>query len=337
MHRHRVGQAAPAPVSIHAHQYWRAMPRTSLSRTPVMRFQSTPTNTGGRCAVHPVRRSDDECFNPRPPILAGDALGHRHAAQHVGVSIHAHQYWRAMPAQGVHTFGIGVVSIHAHQYWRAMLDSGLPLGQAGLVSIHAHQYWRAMPRQREAAESVCVVSIHAHQYWRAMQRPKLALVDADKVSIHAHQYWRAMPEHAGRTLWRHLFQSTPTNTGGRCSRGAGLHRSPPCFNPRPPILAGDATLTVRPWRRHWCFNPRPPILAGDAPRRPRARQRRHVSIHAHQYWRAMPPRGVRADRVPGGFNPRPPILAGDALRIQHTARTHLFPSSTRTLFFWVLP
>ena len=36
-------------------------------------FQSAPAIAGGRCRILKVHRSHLCCFNPRPPLLAGDA------------------------------------------------------------------------------------------------------------------------------------------------------------------------------------------------------------------------------------------------------------------------
>ena len=87
--------------------------------------------------------------------------------------------------------------------------------------------------------------------------------------------------------WEHLFQSTPANTGGRCSRdghGIGLSKS---FNPRPPILAGDAAVSTR---RDSCmrrFQSTPANTGGRCRCACGLLIRRLVSIHARQYWRAM--------------------------------------------------
>ncbi len=99
------------------------------------------------------------------------------------------------------------------------------------------------------------------------------------------------------------------------------HRAPRrCFNPRPPLLAGDAgqrrcggarpgqfqsapaiaggrCRRRPPFRRApWSFNPRPPLLAGDAFTR---------GFAAFTHTR---------------FNPRPPLLAGDAKAANHMGR-----------------
>jgi len=84
------------------------------------------------------------------------------------------------------------------------------------------------------------------------------------------------------------------------------------FNPRPPLLAGDAVapyLHNHPQQR---FNPRPPLLAGDATGIEIVHQRLGVSIRARHCWRAMRC-VVRTGGIPGCFNPRPPLLAGDAV------------------------
>ena len=108
-----------------------------------------------------------------------------------------------------------------------------------------------------------------------------------------------------------------------------------CFNPRPPLLAGDANfvqliaqrraVSIRArhcWRAMPTqntiglafkrFNPRPPLLAGDARSFFRQRRNRYLfqsapAIAGGRCGRVLPDRGR-----PGSFNPRPPLLAGDA-------------------------
>ncbi len=61
------------------------------------------------------------------------------------------------------------------------------------------------------------------------------------------------------------FQSTPAIASGRClRRQAGEADQGRGFNPRPPLLAGDAWARRKSGRVSTCFNPRPPLLAGDA-------------------------------------------------------------------------
>ena len=84
-----------------------------------------------------------------------------------------------------------------------------------------------------------------------------------------------------------MFQSAPAIAGGRSVPMGSVGRDWRCFNPRPPLLAGDPWGKLRlPWVAP-CFNPRPPLLAGDP-----------ASI-------------TNCPPLSGCFNPRPPLLAGD--------------------------
>ena len=60
------------------------------------------------------------------------------------------------------------------------------------------------------------------------------------------------------------------------------------FNPRPPLLAGDAMSYATHAAPFCCFNPRPPLLAGDAVRMLVRVAGIEVSIRARHCWRAMP-------------------------------------------------
>jgi len=229
-------------------------------------FQSTPTNTGGRCHTGWPPGPGLPCFNPRPPILAGDARQAGGLGLEVGVSIHAHQYWRAMHSKWAPGIFADGVSIHAHQYWRAMRPCG-------------HAAWT--PRNDALFQST----------------PTNTGGRCDPADL--------------RKMFEDQFQSTPTNTGGRCVADPGQGLLQRSFNPRPPILAGDAARHPGARRATVGFNPRPPILAGDAGKDYAKAIEQWVSIHAHQYWRAMPRRSA-VQQPRGCFNPRPPILAGDA-------------------------
>jgi len=159
------------------------------------------------------------------------------------------------------------------------------------------------------------------------------------VSIHAHHYWRAIRRLVPRPRRAHLFQSTPTITGGRFAARPGTRRAVASFNPRPPLLAGDSEQKqgqAHGWpvsihaHHYWRA-----ILADLAGRACGV----HVSIHAHHYWRAIPQvqvlslhirkvsihahhywRAIRCrarHRLPAcsRFNPRPPLLAGDSKKL----------------------
>ena len=168
---------------------------------------------------HPGRAFADgpACFNPRPPLLAGDAC--------------------ASPAWGC----------------------------GAQVSIRARHCWRAMPGTAGTMISP----------WCFNPRPPLLAGDAIRhlhpahqgcVSIRARHCWRAMPANCVRFALFSAFQSAPAIAGGRCGRRSSRRPARRCFNPRPPLLAGDACATTV---RH---------------------RGRVVSIRARHCWRAMPGR-----------------------------------------------
>ena len=115
-----------------------------------------------------------------------------------------------------------------------------------------------------------------------------------------------------------LFQSAPAIAGGRCPHASKRWRlAHIAFQSAPAIAGGRCPLRTcaAPLGRH-CFNPRPPLLAGDAlSQHYQSHRAGGVSIRARHCWRAMP-RWRFAWSLPiWRFNPRPPLLAGDALLI----------------------
>ena len=258
--------ATPVVVSIRARHCWRAMP-----------------------AAPPPPPSAAACFNPRPPLLAGDAARQVFEVRGVRVSIRARHCWRAMPDPLPDSSVLVIVSIRARHCWRAM------------PCLAAASYWGPRcfnPRppllagdaaQLAAALPGIIVSIRARHCWRAMLEPPPPPPAPAPVSIRARHCWRAMPSLRAwrrskprvsiraRHCWRAMLANMPTS-GPRAA----------CFNPRPPLLAGDAR---QPGRER----------AVDV----------GVSIRARHCWRAMP-RHRRLPAEPQRFNPRPPLLAGDA-------------------------
>ena len=229
------------------------------------------------------------CFNPRPPLLAGDARGLARA--HTGAGC-----FNPRPPLLAGDAEVSVVDMTPEQ-----------------VSIRARHCWRAMPFTKGVEGRHRVVSIRARHCWRAMltsarkiQPPTCAFQSAPaiaggrctavaqeikrrEVSIRARHCWRAMRTGPVSGLPGLRFQSAPAIAGGRCCGRHCQDMQHVRFNPRPPLLAGDASLIRRRMVCRSSFNPRPPLLAGDA-NRSRAR-----------------------DQAARGFNPRPPLLAGDAL------------------------
>ena len=143
--------------------------------------------------------------------------------------------------------------------------------------------------------------------------PALPMLErlAQRVSIRARHRWRAI--HANATAYR---------------------RQPPCFNPRPPSMAGDPTpaaprlanvgfqsapaidggrsrIPTRPAPARSRFNPRPPSMAGDPCVCNPWGFPMQVSIRARHRWRAIPAGRRSAASAGRRFNPRPPSMAGD--------------------------
>ena len=91
----------------------------------------------------------------------------------------------------------------------------------------------------------------------------------------------------------------------------GVHPfCPACFNPHPPLLAGETSVCRNPDQHSDCFNPHPPLLAGETRLQALDRAQAVVSIHTRHYWRVkrfLPVQVVRTQ----SFNPHPPLLAGE--------------------------
>ena len=153
-----------------------------------------------------------------------------------------------------------------------------------------------------------------------------------RVSIRARHCWRAMRLRDGVRAYYGWFQSAPAIAGGRCSRLPVVARDQSRFNPRPPLLAGDAWDIFRdhspemfqsapaiaggrcpPGTSPRCapgsFNPRPPLLAGDASAGQTAHPPSRVSIRARHCWRAMHGGGLGAGEA-AAFQSAPAIAGG---------------------------
>ena len=137
----------------------------------ITKFQSAPAIAGGRCRGRSPLTNPSTGFNPRPPLLAGDARVGLVVKLGAGdVSIRARHCWRAMPRESnLLEHGL-IVSIRARHCWRAMRTCDGPVGSvrslfqsapaiaggdAGFdlddrdvvrVSIRARHCWRRCPR-----------------------------------------------------------------------------------------------------------------------------------------------------------------------------------------------
>ena len=162
--------------------------------------------------------SSSACFNPRPPLLAGDAPRH---------------------------------ALYLLRPNRFNPRPPLLAGDACLASLDLPERCSFNPRPPLLAGDAAkllnewgskLVSIRARHYWRAMLCCDVARLPSHCVSIRARHYWRAMRV-ISRQAWDILsFQSAPAITGGRCEAPSSNRKRTPCFNPRPPLLAGDATI-----------------------------------------------------------------------------------------------
>ncbi len=154
------------------------------------------------------------CFNPRPPIKAGESSSALSVSSAYKVSIRAHQLRRANPAVSALLEDVRFVSIRAHQLRRANRVGHAVDAEGHGVSIRAHQLRRANLAGRgitlrrscfnprppiKAGESFDVcdfhegvsVSIRAHQLRRANPATPPPENSTWRVSIRAHQLRRA--------------------------------------------------------------------------------------------------------------------------------------------------
>ena len=157
------------------------------------------------------------------------------------------------------------------------------------VSIRARHCWRAIHRLTRRVCRVAVVSIRARHCWRAIRNTDACDGIDIGVSIRARHCWRAIRRVDG-----------------------GCDEQLECFNPRPPLLAGDPTSPI--------------VVSVVSAVSIRAR---HCwrAIHVFTVWSARNDEFQSAPAIAGGrslpfslstasatgFNPRPPLLAGDPI------------------------
>ena len=189
--------------------------KTTCHRTRTM-FQSAPAIAGGRCSSRCTRHIRGTCFNPRPPLLAGDARQCARAElEKYKVSIRARHCWRAMRVMVEGNTRAVFVSIRARHCWRAMLFNAsvrwavsscfnprppLLAGDANAAASRLlKKVFQSAPAiaggrclRRWSAVPVEPVSIRARHCWRAMLDGPAINDDTQRVSIRARHCWRAM-------------------------------------------------------------------------------------------------------------------------------------------------
>ncbi len=184
-----------------------------------MRFQSTPAIAGGRTRNMGWTPKGRWCFNPRPPLLAGEPTVKSDAGRSQRVSIHARHCWRANPALGA------AVSAETCGFNpRPPLLAGEP------------PQFDGMDFEQDA------VSIHARHCWRANQRGHQLPKRQSTVSIHARHCWRANRGHAAPCLLYQPFQSTPAIAGGRTGSVSAVICWHGMFQSTPAIAGGRTRL-----------------------------------------------------------------------------------------------
>ena len=113
------------------------------------KFQSAPAIAGGRCQGAGGHTRASKRFNPRPPLLAGDAAKPYLCPAGVAVSIRARHCWRAMRAMTGDVVNGYEGSIRARHCWRAMrLDPVRSLGAFRFQSAPAIAGGRCQPQRR---------------------------------------------------------------------------------------------------------------------------------------------------------------------------------------------
>ena len=94
----------------------------------------------------------------------------------------------------------------------------------------------------ERFDLIDFVSIHTRHYWRVKQGMQALGDEWLRVSIHTRHYWRVKRQKPRRRLRKQ------------------------CFNPHPPLLAGETRAAAAGTKRSASFNPHPPLLAGETSR-----------------------------------------------------------------------
>ena len=95
------------------------------------------------------------CFNPHPPLLAGETVQLARAVGIYYVSIHTRHYWRVKLVVAACAARFIKVSIHTRHYWRVKHAACAYRVGLGLVSIHTRHYWRVKRHCHPGASGGC--------------------------------------------------------------------------------------------------------------------------------------------------------------------------------------
>ena len=182
-------------VSIHTRHYWRVKPFAQV-----------------------VASRGYGCFNPHPPLLAGETDYQAACLFEAGVSIHTRHYWRVKRPPAWPRCPATCFNPHP-PLLAGETDHGRSGRQAQIVSIHTRHYWRVKQIQAATLAKEIEVSIHTRHYWRVKPHDAGVGKGGTAVSIHTRHYWRVKRDSGGVA----------------CAGTEG-------FNPHPPLLAGETTL-----------------------------------------------------------------------------------------------
>ena len=180
-------------------------------------FQSAPAIAGGRCVAGAGAIFTVRGFNPRPPLLAGDAPPLCGRQLCPAVSIRARHCWRAMPAQGR-------VPRLRPKFQSAPAIAGGRCGRAS-ASTAAGRRFQSAPAIAGGRCSSGWTRCSRSQSFNP--RPPLLAGDAPSPTKHITPVrFQSAPAIAGGRCWRAsmsgaiyaAFQSAPAIAGGRCRR-----------------------------------------------------------------------------------------------------------------------
>ena len=146
-------------------------------------------------------------------------------------------------------------------------------------------FWRTLERHISLIFIVSDLLLPA--YWRVKPRVKAFTHRGCRVSIHTRHYWRV------KLIDRPIFAWVIA-----------------CFNPHPPLLAGETSLECALPVLHTSFNPHPPLLAGETFQL-RAHAAFRPRFNPHPPLLAGETRPCRSICSKARFNPHPPLLAGE--------------------------
>ena len=282
------------------------------------------------------RRSVSSCFNPRPPLLAGECSSGLLLERGDDVSIHARHCWRANVVPATR-------SPHCAVFQSTPAIAGGRMDRVCRPPRPCQSFnprppllageWPTTPADRATMvfQSTPAIAGGRMRLCRACRgpcgsfNPRPPLLAGEwrqgvagrgrrEVSIHARHCWRANEALARLVSCSQKFQSTPAIAGGRMRILRPALPAGRQFQSTPAIAGGrmpeksDAGACVTG------FNPRPPLLAGECGERRLELRGGDVSIHARHCWRANESQRCRARPRWTGFNPRPPLLAGECSR-----------------------